>query len=334
MQLLLLYLFLALGVSFLCSLLESVLLSITPSYATAFEKRSPRVGRRIRWLKRDIDRPLAAILSLNTIAHTIGAAGVGAQALVVFGSGSVAVASAVLTLLILVLSEIIPKTLGALYWRELAPVSARILSAMIFLLYPLVLLSVQLTRLMTSRQKGYSFSREELRAIADLGLEEELFREREYAIIKNLLLLRKLKAEDIMTPRTVLFRLPETMTAGEVVEGYPDIQFSRIPVFRQDTDAIEAFALKSDIYQEVSAGNPDKPLAELARDLPAVPEKAALIQLFERFLRNRQHAALVVDEHGDTAGILTMEDIIETLVGIEIVGAGNVLGTIKDLGII
>ena len=224
-----------------------------------------------------------------------------------------------LTLLILVLSEIIPKTLGALYWRELAPVSARILSAMIFLLYPLVLLSVQLTRLMTSRQKGYSFSREELRAIADLGLEEGLFREREYAIIKNLLLLRKLKAEDIMTPRTVLFRLPETMTAGEVVEGYPDIQFSRIPVFRQDTDAIEAFALKSDIYQEVSAGNPDKPLAELARDLPAVPEKAALIQLFERFLRNRQHAALVVDEHGDTAGILTMEDIIETLVGIEIV---------------
>jgi len=319
MQLILVYLFLALGVSFLCSLLESVLLSITPSYATAFEKKSPKTGRLIRKLKGDIDRPLAAILSLNTIAHTIGAAGVGAQALVVFGSGSVAVVSAVLTLLILVLSEIIPKTFGALYWRELAPVSARILLAMIVLLYPLVLLSVQLTRLMARKRSRYSFSRDELRAIADLGLEEGLFREQESSIIKNLLHLRELKAEDIMTPRTVMFKLSETTTVGQVVDQYPDIPFSRIPVFREHPDAIEAFVLKNDIYREASDGNQDKPLLDLARDLPAVPEKAALIQLFEGFLKERQHAALVVDEHGDTAGILTMEDIIETLLGIEIV---------------
>ncbi len=319
MNLLLFYLFLALGVSFLCSLLESVLLSITPSYASAFEKRSPRIGRRIRKLKADIERPLAAILSLNTIAHTVGAAGVGAQALLVFGSGSIAVTSAVLTFLILVLSEIIPKTLGALYWRELAPVSARILSAMIVLLYPLVLLSVQLTRLMARRRKGFSFSRDELRAIAELGLEEGLFGEQESSIIKNLLHLRKLRAEDIMTPRTVMFRLPEATTVGEVIETYPDIQFSRIPVFQEDPDAIDAFVLKSDIYREASAGNQDKPLAALGRDLSAVPEKAPLIHLFERFLKDRQHAALVVDEHGDIAGILTMEDILETLLGIEIV---------------
>lgn len=319
MNLLLIYLFLALGVSFLCSLLESVLLSITPSYASAFEKKSPRAGKRIRKLKGDIDRPLAAILSLNTIAHTIGAAGVGAQALVVFGSSSVAIVSVVLTLLILVLSEIIPKTLGALYWRELAPASARILSAMIWLLYPLVLLSVQLTRLMARKRKGYSFSRDELRAIADLGLEEGLFREQESSIIKNLLHLRKLRAEDIMTPRTVMFRLPETITVAEVIGNYPDIPFSRIPVYREDPDAIETFVLKSDIYREASAGNQDKPLAALGRDLPAVPEKATLIHLFEWLLKERLHAALVVDEHGDTAGILTMEDIIETLLGIEIV---------------
>jgi CBS domain containing-hemolysin-like protein len=270
-------------------------------------------------LKQDIDRPLAAILSLNTIAHTVGAAGVGAQALVVFGSGSVAVASAVLTLLILVLSEIIPKTLGAIYWRELAPASARILSAMIVLLYPLVLLSVQLTRLMARRQKGYSVSRDELRAIADLGLEEGLFREQESSIIKNLLHLRKRKAEDIMTPRTVMFRLPEAATVGEVVEQYPDIAFSRIPVFQKDPDTIDKFVLKSEIYREASAGNQDKPLAALGRELPVVPEKATLLHLFERLLKNRQHAALVADEHGDITGILTMEDILETLLGIEIV---------------
>jgi CBS domain containing-hemolysin-like protein len=319
MELLFFYLLLALGVSFLCSLLESVLLSITPSYATALEKKSARVGKLILKLKRDIDRPLAAILSLNTVAHTIGAAGVGAQALVVFGSGSVAVVSALLTLLILVLSEIIPKTLGAIYWRELAPVTARILSVMIVLLYPLVLLSVQLTRLMARRRKGYRVSWEELRAIVDLGIEEGLFREQESSIIKNLLQLRRLRAEDIMTPRTVMFRLPATLSVGEVIEGYPDIQFSRIPIFREDPNVMAAFVLKSDIYREASAGNPGKPLKALERDLPAVPEKALLVQLFERFLKNRQHAALVVDEHGDTAGILTMEDIIETLLGIEIV---------------
>jgi CBS domain containing-hemolysin-like protein len=319
LKILFLYLFLALGVSFLCSLLESVLLSITPSYASSQERKSPRAGRRIRKLKADIDRPLAAILSLNTIAHTVGAAGVGAQALLVFGSGSIAVVSAVLTLLILVVSEIIPKTLGALYWRELAPVSARILSVMIVLLYPLVLLSVQLTKLMARRRKGYSFTRDELRAIAELGLEEGLFREQESSIIKNLLHLRKLRAEDIMTPRTVMFRLPETITVGEVIDTYPDIPFSRIPVFQKDPENIEAFVLKSDIYREASAGNQDKPLAALGRDLSAVPETAPLIHLFEGFLKDRHHAALVVDEHGDVAGILTLEDIIETLLGIEIV---------------
>jgi CBS domain containing-hemolysin-like protein len=319
MSLLLFYLFIALGVSFLCSLLESVILSITPAYAASFEKQSPRTGDLLRRLKKDIDRPLAAILSLNTIAHTIGAAGVGAQSVVVFGSGSVAVTAAVLTFLILVLSEIIPKTLGALYWRDWSPAAARLLQIMIWLMYPLVFLSMKLTQLLSRGKTVRSISSEELQAIADLGLKEGFFREQEFRIIKNLPRLRQLRAEDIMTPRTVMFKLPADTTVGEVVAAYPDIKFSRIPIYRDNPDESDAFVLKSDIYMEASRNHPNKKLKDLRRDLPAVPESVNLIRLFEQLLKQRQHAALVVDEHGGTAGILTLEDIIETLLGIEIV---------------
>jgi CBS domain containing-hemolysin-like protein len=319
MSLLLFYLFIALGVSFLCSLLESVILSITPGYAEAYEKKSPRTGRLLRRLKTEIDRPLAAILSLNTIAHTVGAAGVGAQSMVVFGRGSVAVTAAVLTFLILVLSEILPKTLGALYWREWSPAAARILQVMIWLLYPLVFLSMKLTQLLWRDKSVRSISREELQAIADLGLKEGLFREQESRIIKNLPSLRQLRAEDVMTPRTVMFKLPAHMTVGEVIETHPDIEFSRIPIYSDTPDEIDAFVLKSDIYMEASRGRPQKTLLDLRRDLAVVPETVNLIRLFEQLLKQRQHVTLVVDEHGGTAGILTLEDIIETLLGIEIV---------------
>ena len=317
MHLLFVYLFIALIFSFLCSLLESALLSVTPGFIGAFEKKSPKTGRLLRKLKQDIDRPLAAILTLNTMAHTIGAAGVGAQSMVVFGSGYVAVTSAVLTLLILIFTEIIPKTFGAIYWRELAPFSARTVQFMILLLYPLVFLCMALTRMISKEKKEHSFTREEFQAVAELGVREGQFREEESRIIKNLFLLRKLTGEDIMTPRTVMFALPADMTVGEAVK-VPDMRFSRIPIYEDDPDDIVGFVLKGDIYVEASRGNHDKPLIALRRDLPAAPETVSLIHIFERFLKQRQQAILLVDEHGGVAGILTMEDMIETLLGIEI----------------
>jgi CBS domain containing-hemolysin-like protein len=328
MYLLLVYLFTALGFSFLCSLLESVLLSITPGFMAAFEKKSLKTGHLLRRLKENIERPLAAILSLNTIAHTVGAAGVGAQSLVVFGSAYVTVASAVLTILILVFTEIIPKTIGALYWRELAPFTARVLKVMITLLYPLVILSMRITQLISRGKKHHRFSREEFQAIADIGIEEGQLREHESRIIKNLFRLRKLRAEDVMTPRTVMFALPATMTIGEVIAEFPDIIFSRIPIYHEVIDKIDGFVLKSDIYLEATRGNQAKTLIHLRRDLPVVPETVTLIQLFERVLTNRQHSMLVVDEHGGVAGILTNEDIIETVLGIEIVDETD---TVKDM---
>lgn len=330
MQLLLIYLFTALGFSFLCSLLESVLLSVTPGFMGAYEKEAPRTGRLMRNLKRDIDRSLAAILSLNTIAHTVGAAGVGAQSMVVFGSEYVAATSAVLTLLILVFTEIIPKTYGALYWRELAPFTARTIQLMIFLLYPLVILCMTLTRLISKNKTRRGFSREEFLAIADIGFQEGKFREEESRIIKNLFLLRKLRADDIMTPRTVLFTLPADSTVGEVTK-IPEIRFSRIPIYQGHSDHVVGFVLKDDIYLAASRGNSETPLISLRRDLQAVPETVPLIQIFENFLKQRQQALLVVDEHGGVAGIVTMEDVIETLLGIEIMDETDSVADMRAL---
>jgi CBS domain containing-hemolysin-like protein len=331
MRLLFFYLFLALGVSFLCSLLESVILSITPGFAESTENRSPRTGAILRDLKENIDRPLSVILTLNTMAHTIGAAGVGAQALIIYGSGSIAIVSAILTVLILVFSEIIPKTLGALYWRNLAPLTAYILKFMIIILYPLVFLSMKLTYLLSRGKASHSISYEELVAIADIGYKEGLFREQESKIIKNLILLRQLKAYDIMTPHTVIFKLPAEITVGEVVAKFPDIMFSRIPIYRNNPDEIDSFVLKSDIYMEASRNNTDKMLFFLRRDLPAVPETVPLIRLFEQCLKQRQYIMLVVDEHGGIAGILTMEDIIETLLGIEIVDETDLITDMRAM---
>ncbi len=330
MKLLIMYLLTALGFSFLCSLLESVLLSVTPGFVGACEKKTPGTGRLLRSLKQDIDRPLAAILSLNTMAHTVGAAGVGAQSMVVFGSEYVAVTSAVLTLLILIFTEIIPKTYGAIYWRELAPFAARTVHLMISLLYPLVLLCIALTRFISKGKAARSFSREEFQAIADIGIKEGQFREEESRIIKNLFLLRKLSADDIMTPRTVMFTLPASMTVGEAIR-IPDMKFSRIPIYQHDLDHIVGFVLKGDIYLEASRGNQDRALMTLRRDLPAVPETVPLTQVFERFLKQRQQAMLVVDEHGGIAGILTMEDIIETLLGIEIMDETDTVADMRAL---
>ena len=331
MMLLFFYLALALGVSFLCSIMEAVLLSITPAFAAALEASAPRSGALVRRLKVDIDRPLSAILSLNTIAHTVGAAGVGAQALVVFGRGSVALTSAILTLCILVLSEIIPKTLGAVYWRRLAVPTARLLLVWIGLLYPLVYLSQILTRLISRSRTTGTVSREEVRALADLGLEEGVLREHESRILKNLLRLGRLKADSVMTPRPVMFTLPEDRTVREVLSELQEIRFSRIPITGRDPDDICSFVLKSDILLNASLGDLDTTLRDLGRKILVVPETATLVGLFEQVLDRREHIALVVDEYGGVSGLVTMEDIVETLLGLEIVDETDSIVDMQEL---
>lgn len=319
MTLLLIYIFAAIALSFLCSILEAVLLSITPSYVGALEGRDPKLAGKLKRLKDDVDRPLAAILSLNTIAHTAGAAGAGAQAANVFGDQSLAILSAILTLLILVLSEIIPKTIGATYWQGLAPLAARILPWLIWSMWPLVKLAQGLTQLLSRGHEGNEISRDEIVAMARMGYKEGVIDESASKIVRNLFRFDSLKVYDIMTPRTVVYALGEDDTVGDFIAQVDDVQFSRIPVYDESIDNVTGFVLKNDVLNEAVHDRDDVRLGSLKREMVAVPEDMALNMLFETLLTHDRHIALVADEFGGTAGVVTIEDVVETLLGMEIV---------------
>ncbi len=319
MWLLVFYVLLALGVSFLCSILEAVLLRTSASYIANARQAGKRYGRLWETLRGDIDRPLAAILSLNTIAHTVGAAGAGAQATAIFGEAYFGVISAVLTLLILVLSEIVPKTLGAIYWRQLAPVCAEVMTVVVWLMYPLVLTGQAITRLISSGAPSHSISREEFAALAEAGVSEGTFAPEESATVRSVLRFRALVAADIMTPRQVFFSLPETMSVGDVIHEHTNMPFTRIPIFLEQPDNITGFIRKDDLLYAAVKRPPETPISELRRDLISVPDRTPLGALMQRMTRDHHQIALLVDEYGDIRGLVTMEDLVETMLGIEIV---------------
>lgn len=331
MDLLILYLILAIGVSFLCSILEAVLLSITPSYVAMLERDGQKAGTLLRSLKKDIDQPLAAILSLNTIAHTIGAAGVGAQAQIVFGNAYVTITSIILTLLILVFSEIIPKTLGATYWKKLSGFAARATKILIIITYPFVLLSKGITKLMSSEENQPSISREEIGAMAELGHEEGIFEEEESNIFRNLIRFNSLRVEDIMTPRIVVVKFSEDKTIKEVLDGEDELRVSRVPVFGDTDEDITGYVLKNDMYLDLSKGNGDKKLKELKREILIVPVMSSIKNLFEKLLESQDHIAIAVDEYGGFSGVVTMEDVVETLLGMEIVDEIDAIDDMQKL---
>lgn len=331
MFLLFLYMGLALGISFLCSVAEAVLLSVTPSYVAYLEQNGQRTGPLLAHLKANIDRPLAAILSLNTIANTAGAAGVGAQAAVVFGSKSVGIVSAILTLLILIFSEIIPKTLGSVYWRSLSPIVAWGVKILSWLLFPLVIMAEQLTRLIGKKGECDTFNREEFGALAHMGAQLGHLSPREYRILGNLLRFRSYKVEGVMTPRTVMFALSEEMCLAKVFEENDEIPFSRIPLYREDLDDITGFVLKNDILLQHARGDAESKLKEFRRELSAIPETISLFNTFEFLLDHREHIALVVDEYGGIEGLVTLEDVVETLLGLEIVDEADINVDMRSL---
>jgi CBS domain containing-hemolysin-like protein len=328
MTLLFVYVAFALGVSFVCSILEAALLSITPSYLAKLEQDRPKVGARVRALKLHIDRPLAAILSLNTIAHTVGAAGVGAEAQRLWGSEVLAITSAVLTLLILFVSEIIPKTLGAMYWRRLSGFIAAVLPPLILILLPLVWLSEAITGFMRRRRVAEKLSREEFAALARVGEEQGVFDESEMRILRNLFLFGSLRTRDIMTPRTVMFSLEENTTVREAMAERGSMVFSRIPIWKETPDQITGYILKDQLLLRAARDELDVPVHAFAREALMVPDTVALPALFENLLDKREHIAVVVDEYGGVDGVVTMEDVLETLIGLEIV---DEMDSVKDM---
>ncbi len=319
MILLITYVLVALVFSFLCSIAEAVLLSVTTAYITVLEKDKKNAGIILRELKSDINKPLAAILTLNTIAHTTGAVGAGAQAATVFGSAYVGVASAILTLLILILSEIIPKTLGATYWRNLAPVTARGVKFITWLLFPFVWLSEKITSGMVKESSLTGFSREEISAIAEIGAEEGAIAADEFKVLRNLLSFNQTCIKESMTPRTVLFSLSGNLTVEEFFHKYDKAPFSRILTYTGDKDNIDGFVIRSDLLLAHARGNSKNRLKNYRRSLNALLDKTSLSHALNEMQRMRSQILLVVDEYGSVQGIVTIEDLIESLLGLEIV---------------
>ncbi|MBL7187922.1 MAG: HlyC/CorC family transporter [Phycisphaerae bacterium] len=319
MTALILYFALALGVSFICSLLEAITLSLTYSYVAALQTKRPRSSALLKQIKGRIGHPLSAILTLNTIANTIGAVGVGAQVVKLWGNTYLAAAAGVLTLMILVFSEIIPKTLGAVYWRKLAPAAAYWIFGLTWLLkYPITFLEI-VSRLVVPRGKRTLFSREEMMASVRIGTEEGMLRDQEGKVIQNMLHLRSIRVKNILTPRTVVLALPKHESIAQTVEKHSPIRFSRIPVYGRDLDDIIGVVHRYRLLQLLSEGKGCRELQSIVVPIYAVPDTKSVASALEQFIKRKEHIFLVVDEYGGTAGIVTLEDAIETLLGAEIV---------------
>ena len=350
MGLLFIYAFLSIFFSFLCSVLEAVLLSVTPTFINIKKKEGKIFAFDLEHLKQDVDQPLIAILTLNTIAHTVGAILVGVQAKsayaelygqeerTVFGINftedlMVGVVSTVMTLLILVASEIIPKTIGATYWKQLARFSTIVLRGMVWVLKVtgLMWLLQLFTRLIGKSHHGSVLSREDFTAMADIAHEEGVFEESESKVIKNLLQFDEILVKDVMTPRAVMKIAPDIQTIASFVKNNPRLRFSRIPVHGEQEDLITGFVLKDSVLEEMINENGDMPLKEISRDLQVTRRDTPIPQLFETFIRKREHIALVVDEYGSVSGLVTMEDVIETLLGLEIMDESDNVADLQAL---
>jgi len=327
MSLLLVYAALSIFFSFLCSILEAVLLSSTSTFINLKKQEGKVFASTLEELKKDIDKPLIAILTLNTIAHTVGAILVGVQAeslnyeISVFGVNTVGIISALMTLLILVVSEIIPKTIGATYWKQLAGFTATSLTILIFpLKWTGLLWLLQLsTKVIGDRANhGSVLSREDFHAMTDIAQEEGVFEENESAIIKNLLTFKQVQAKDIMTPRMVMITDSEETTIQTFFDNHQKLRFSRIPIYQENPDNVTGFILKDEVLESIINGKGDQHLKSLKREILVTNRNLPIPELFEIFVTKREHIALVVDEYGSVSGLVSMEDVIETLLGLEI----------------
>ena len=326
------YLIGALAISFLCSVLEAVLLSTPMSFITAKEQEGSKSASLLKDLKNNVDRPVGAILSLNTIAHTIGSAGVGAEVTRLWGDEWFGLASVVLTLLILIFSEIIPKTIGSNSWRSLALPSASVIKALIYITYPFVILSELITKFCSTKDSNSTttVSREEVSAMVDMGTDEGVFKESESRIIKSCLKLSNVKAKEIMTPKIVLEMADETITLKEFYDAN-DWRFSRIPIYNGDKDNVTGYVLKDIVLEELSEDQFDIKLSEMKRPILSFAEDESVFTIWEKMLGQREHISIIVDEFGALRGIVTMEDVLETMIGVEIMDEQDTTTDMQEL---
>ena len=270
-------------------------------------------------LKQNVDKPLSAILSLNTIAHTVGATGVGAQAIKVFGDVYFGLVSAIFTVLILIFTEIIPKSIGARFWKELIGFAGRGTQVMIVITYPIVIVSAYISRLFATDKIEQTTSREEISALANIGTEEGILEEKENRILQNLIQLKRIKVSEIMTPRTVVSVADEQISLENFLQNKDYQRFSRIPIFAEKEGNITGYIFRPTVFEKPTEDLNKLQIKDIKREMAVVPETMPVFNVWEILLEKKEHIALIVDEYGEMDGIVTMEDIIETLLGIEIV---------------
>ena len=337
MTLLIVYGLTSVFISFLCSVLEAVLLSITPTFVNIQQQEGKNFANQLEILKEDIDKPLITILTLNTIAHTVGAILVGVEAEKAFGSGNnmLGIVSAIMTFFILVISEIIPKTIGATYWKELANFTTKTLYILMFpLKWTGILWTLQLATKIIGKEEIHGssvFSREDFHAMTEIAEEEGVFEEQESNIIKNIISFKDIPVNDIMTPRSVMLTANEEQTIKEFYNEHPELRFSRIPLFKHEPDNITSYFLKDKLYDAIIRGKGDKALKSIKRDILTSNRDESVADLFEKLIENKEHIALVFDEYGSVSGIVTQEDAIETLLGLEIMDESDRHADMQDL---
>lgn len=340
MGLLLIYAVLSIFFSFLCSILEAVLLSVTPTFINVKKKEGKPYATALEDLKKDVDQPLIAILTLNTIAHTVGAILVGVEAeslpykFEILGVNMVGIVSTIMTLLILVVSEIIPKTIGATYWKQLANFTSK---ALIVLIAPLKYTGILWVLRLTTKliggkgHHGSVLSREDFTVMTDIAHEEGVFEESESKVIKNLLAFKEIFIKDVMTPRTVMKMAPESMSISDFFKENQNLRFSRIPVYKDKTDNITGLVLKDEVFKEMANQNGEKTLADIKRPIMFTNRNLPIPELFNELIINKNHISVVVDEYGSVSGLVTMEDVIETLLGLEIIDESDTDANMQDL---
>lgn len=340
MTALIFFFILSIAFSFLCSILEAVLLSVTPRYIKDQQNKKTTTGELLAMYKEDIDRPLSAILTLNTIAHTLGAIGVGAMAGEVFGTNYFnilgfemsyeSIIAVVMTLAILILSEIIPKTIGANNWKALSPFTVKTLRILIFILTPLVWLSQLITKSLKKEKEKSILSRSDIMQITLEGEVSGILAEAESTIIKNLLALQEKTVRDIMTPRRVVFMAHKDLTVEEFIEQKDSQVHSRVPIYGVDKDDVVGVVLKDDVFLASSQGKNKMQLSELMRDVDAISDVTGLNHFFMRLKKRNAHLFMVKDEFGNVIGLVTMEDLFEEMLGHEIVDESDTVTDLQD----
>lgn len=317
-QLIYIIMLISIALSALCSMLEATLLSTPLSYITGLEDQGVKGAARLKKLKQNTDRPISAILCLNTIANTVGASIVGSLVYEVYGDAIVGIFSTIFTLMILIFSEIIPKTIGTSYWRSLALPASVIINAMIFISFPLVWILEHLTRLISSRSDQVSVSREDISAMVSVATEEEVIEKEEKKMIQNLLKLDEMTAHEIMTPSTVVEMAEGNMTIKEFYDS--DLTHSRILVYDEDNDDyVIGYVLRQTVLEKMAEDKFTTTIRDISRPILSFPEDEPVGNIWEKFLEKKEHVSAIIDEYGSFRGIVTMEDVIETMLGQEIV---------------